>query len=278
SVKKYNKEVLKSTMRSLWRTIFGFKIREVGSNLFLFIFNNNDDREKVLKLGPWWFDKQILLLEKLEEETHPSNISLYKASIWIRVFGVPFLCLSENVGRVIGNSIGKIEEIGVVAGRRDNNQYLRLRVGIDVLEPLRRRIKFMIGSQEKIWLSFKYEKLPNFCHFCGKLRHTVKKRVDGGCHARGSDDEDMQYGPWLTVESYQMGSYSPRRGDKDLGMPWSHDNNKDNPLMKNDMVERSNRVKPIDKVSQEPLEVDKVGKRKFFEENSGEVERALTLS
>ncbi|GAV69316.1 DUF4283 domain-containing protein [Cephalotus follicularis] len=78
--KTFNKEILKNTMRSLWRTKFGRRIRDVGNNIFLFMFNNEKDRAKVLKLGPCWFDRHILLLEKLKEETHPSTISLYKAS------------------------------------------------------------------------------------------------------------------------------------------------------------------------------------------------------
>ncbi|GAV69998.1 DUF4283 domain-containing protein/zf-CCHC_4 domain-containing protein, partial [Cephalotus follicularis] len=131
------------------------RIREVGNNLFVFMFNN-EDGTKVLNLGPWLFDKHIFLLEKLENEIHPSFISLHKATFWIRVFRVPYLCLSERVGK-------------------ENNQYLKLRVGLDMRKPLRRGMKFSVGAIEKTWLSFQYEKLPNFYHFCGRIGHNIKE-------------------------------------------------------------------------------------------------------
>ncbi|GAV64352.1 DUF4283 domain-containing protein [Cephalotus follicularis] len=115
-------------MRSLWRVKYGLKIHDVGKNLFLFMFNNNEDRAKVLKVGPWNFDKHIPLLEKLEEETHFTFVSLYKALFLVKVFfGDPYLCLSERVGRITRESIGALEEIG---GYREtnNSHYLRLRL------------------------------------------------------------------------------------------------------------------------------------------------------
>ncbi|GAV69508.1 DUF4283 domain-containing protein/zf-CCHC_4 domain-containing protein, partial [Cephalotus follicularis] len=185
--KKYDKDVMKNTMRSLCNARHGVRIHDVGNDLFLFMFNNNDDREKVLKLGPWWFDRHILLLDKLDEEKHPSTISLYKAPIWIRVYGIPLLCLSEKVGRIIGNSIGDLEEVQVVTRRRESNQFLKLRVGIDVREPFKKGMKFRVGSVDNIWLTFKYEKLPNFYHFCGKLGHTLKDCESYGGQNNGTN-------------------------------------------------------------------------------------------
>ncbi|GAV62397.1 LOW QUALITY PROTEIN: DUF4283 domain-containing protein/zf-CCHC_4 domain-containing protein, partial [Cephalotus follicularis] len=151
-------------MKTLWRVKYGLKIREEGSNLFLLMLNHDD--VKVLKVGPWHFYKHILLSEKLEEEKHPSTISLYKAA-FIRVFGIHYLCLSKRVRIIIGESIDKY--------LNKNNQHLKLRVSIDVRRPLWRGMKFSMGLSEKIWLSFQYERLPNFCHLCGRTGHTIKE-------------------------------------------------------------------------------------------------------
>ncbi|GAV88590.1 DUF4283 domain-containing protein, partial [Cephalotus follicularis] len=111
---------------------------------------NEEDRIRVLKLGPWWFDRNLLLLDKVDIETHPSSISLRKASLWVRVYGILFLCLSKTVSRIIGENIGDLEEIEVMSGRKVNSQYLKLRVGIDVRETLRRGMKLRIGGTEKV--------------------------------------------------------------------------------------------------------------------------------
>ncbi|GAV79329.1 DUF4283 domain-containing protein/zf-CCHC_4 domain-containing protein, partial [Cephalotus follicularis] len=180
----FSKETFKKTMKTLWRAKYGLRIRDVGNNLFLFIFNDEDDRLKVMKLSPWLFDKHILLLEKIENEVHPSNLSLHKATLWIRVFGVPYLYLSERVGRIIGEEIGDLEEATVISRKKDNNQYLKLRIGLDVRKPLRWGMKFSVGLSEKAWLSFQYKKLPNFCHNCGRMGHTVKE-----CDSKNPKDD-----------------------------------------------------------------------------------------
>ncbi|GAV75574.1 DUF4283 domain-containing protein, partial [Cephalotus follicularis] len=148
--KSFNMEVLNNIMKSLWKPKFGLRIRDIGNNLFLFQFNNEQDRMKVLELGPWWFDRHILLLDKVDVETHPSSISLHKASFCVRVYGVPFLCLSDTVVRIIRDNIGDLEEIEVTSGKKENSQYLKLRVRIDVREPLRRGMKLRIGGAEKV--------------------------------------------------------------------------------------------------------------------------------
>ncbi|GAV68155.1 DUF4283 domain-containing protein [Cephalotus follicularis] len=106
--KKFNKESLKNTMKMMWHEKYGMRVIDVGNNLFLFIFNNDEDRLKVLKSRPWLLDKHILILEKIEEETHPLSLSLFKASIWVRVYGAQFLCLSDRVGRIIGKFISDL--------------------------------------------------------------------------------------------------------------------------------------------------------------------------
>ncbi|GAV68131.1 DUF4283 domain-containing protein [Cephalotus follicularis] len=124
--KKFNKETPTNTMKTLWSIRFRVTIREVGSNLFLFMFNNEEDRLKVQKSCPWLFDKHVLLLDKLDLETHPVTISLYKDFLWVRVYGVSFLCLSEKVGKIIDETIGDLEEVVVIPGKKDDNQHLKL--------------------------------------------------------------------------------------------------------------------------------------------------------
>ncbi|GAV84207.1 DUF4283 domain-containing protein/zf-CCHC_4 domain-containing protein [Cephalotus follicularis] len=200
--KSFNKETLKKTMQSLWRGKYGLRIREVGNNMFLFMFNNNEDRMKVLKLGPWHFNKHILLLEKMEKETNLSQIELYKPSFWFGDFGVPYLFLLDRVGRIIGEAIGDLEEVEFVKGKKGSNQFIKLWIGIDVRSPLRRGMKFLIGSSKKTWLTFQYEKLPNFFYHCGRIGHTLRecehlKEKDGW-----DKNADTQYGSWMTAESF----------------------------------------------------------------------------
>lgn len=50
--------------------------------------------------------------------------------------------------------------------------FVRIRVAIDTQQPLPRGLWLQWGQgNDDIWLTFKYEKLSNFCYDCGRLGH-----------------------------------------------------------------------------------------------------------
>lgn len=52
--------------------------------------------------------------------------------------------------------------------------FLCVRVEVDISKPLCRGRKVGIIEDSEIWVAFKYEKLPNFCYWCGMVSHTDK--------------------------------------------------------------------------------------------------------
>ncbi|GAV75841.1 DUF4283 domain-containing protein/zf-CCHC_4 domain-containing protein, partial [Cephalotus follicularis] len=139
----------------------------------------------VLTGGPWLFDKSILLLKKLMKEISAEEAEFCADSLWIRVFGVPYLRFSKEVGEVIGNSIGKFEDGELIIGKGNNGSYMRLRIKIDVRNPLKRGMNLSYGTDGKAWLQFRYERLPNFCFVCDTMGH-----VDEECK-QANHDQDM---------------------------------------------------------------------------------------
>lgn len=47
-------------------------------------------------------------------------------------------------------------------------------VNIDVTQPLRRMIKILGPNNQEIIVRLAYERLPNFCYYCGVLGHLVR--------------------------------------------------------------------------------------------------------
>ena len=95
-------------------------------------------------------------------------------------------CLCETVGEV-HKSIGAVDEEG--------GHFMRVCITIDLTLPLccGRVITLVDGG--KSWVSFKYERLPNLCCWCGRLTH---------------DDQNCELWIWskgtLKVDSQQFGS------------------------------------------------------------------------
>lgn len=53
--------------------------------------------------------------------------------------------------------------------------FLRVKVKVDVSRTLCRSRKAVLEDNKEIWVSFKYEKLPNFCYWCGMVSHVNKE-------------------------------------------------------------------------------------------------------
>ncbi|CAN1753319.1 hypothetical protein LINPERHAP1_LOCUS5120 [Linum perenne] len=48
---------------------------------------------------------------------------------------------------------------------------MRLRVTLDIRQPLKREKRVRRNQGASVVCKFRYEKLPNFCYICGKLGH-----------------------------------------------------------------------------------------------------------
>ncbi|KAH0974386.1 hypothetical protein GBA52_016285 [Prunus armeniaca] len=70
-------------MLKIWGTVREVVVKDIGDNLFLFIFATEGDRLKVLSSGPWNFDKALVLLEPPNDSIALSKMLLKSADFWI---------------------------------------------------------------------------------------------------------------------------------------------------------------------------------------------------
>ncbi|KAI8003954.1 hypothetical protein LOK49_LG08G02622 [Camellia lanceoleosa] len=114
---------------------------------------NEDDKALVLKTAPWSIMGNLL------------------------VHGLPMDKMTRRNGQIIGESIRKT--IGVEApndGLPLFRSFLIIRVKVNVTLPLLRRFKLQrqikgLTEIKEIWVSFKYERLADFCYNCGRIGH-----------------------------------------------------------------------------------------------------------
>ncbi len=57
-----------------------------------------------------------------------------------------------------------------------------------------------MGKGNSGWVSFKYERLPNFCYQCGLLTHGDKDCLETTKRPNGENAAHAQYGLWLRAE------------------------------------------------------------------------------
>lgn len=50
-------------------------------------------------------------------------------------------------------------------------EFLRVRIILDITQPLPRCYKLWVERKLVGWVGLKYERLPNFCYWCGSVGH-----------------------------------------------------------------------------------------------------------
>lgn len=62
-----------------------FQESSQGNNLYLAIFEREDNPEKIIAKTPWSFDKQLILLKHFHCDISPYDVKFQFSLFWIRV-------------------------------------------------------------------------------------------------------------------------------------------------------------------------------------------------
>ncbi|KAL5783407.1 hypothetical protein ACOSP7_008436 [Xanthoceras sorbifolium] len=90
-------------------------------------------------------------------------------------------------------------------------KFLRIRVNIDISQPLKRGIRVSLDdSEETIMLLIRYERLPEYCFGCGMVGHHVRDCPSAPTDADFVQADNQPFGPWLRASS--LGMSRPARG------------------------------------------------------------------
>ncbi|KAK6142487.1 hypothetical protein DH2020_022835 [Rehmannia glutinosa] len=167
--KPFNAFGLLETMKKVWKPTHGIA-KEIESNLFSFQFKHWRDVDKILSMEPWQYDKNILVLKRLDSGVQPSSLNFDFVPFWIRIYDLPIAGRQTTVLRAIGNRCGQFLEVDPKTLDRVDRS-IRIKILLDTTKPLKRRTKIVVGNGQPIWVQIKYERLPSFCYICGCLGH-----------------------------------------------------------------------------------------------------------
>ena len=105
----------------------------------------------------------------------------------------------------------------------DGGSFIRISVDVNISLPLCRGRLITLDNNEVHWVSFKYERLPNLCYWCGCLTHP-----DNDCEqwieSKGMlNKEEQHFGLWLKAAPFMAsrkaflsipGFYASKKADK----------------------------------------------------------------
>ena len=196
-----NLEAIANTFSPLWRSKVGFKVRNIGDHVILFSFESKTEVERILSAEPWSFDKHIMVLSRYDKE-NPINVSdLKKVAFWIQVFDIPLRFRKKEIAEQICESVGTILH-PKEAGDCEGDSFIRVRALVDISKPLCRGRLITLEDGKTHWVSFKYERLPNLCYWCGCLSHSDRD-CERWIESEGSlKPDEQQFGSWLRAPPF----------------------------------------------------------------------------
>ncbi|MBA0853217.1 hypothetical protein Goshw_014974, partial [Gossypium schwendimanii] len=105
-------------MKDIWKTRKKFEIQMVGQNLFLIVFELEEDLEMILEGRPWLFRKSIILFDRLCQAVKRDQIRLISSPFWMKIdscfseFDKKIYCM-QLVPRLVGFSDLKLMKTSV---------------------------------------------------------------------------------------------------------------------------------------------------------------------
>jgi hypothetical protein len=209
----FNIRAFKQTMIQAWRLKNQVEVEDLKKNLFLFRFASKKDADKVLNTGPWSFDRNLLILNRVSGEEQPADLEMNKVSFWVRVYKLPLKIRSDSMAKKLGNIIGQYEETDSNERNR-TGRFLRLKVSIDLRKPLKRGT--VIRYQDRsLKVYFKYERLPTFCFVCGRIGHQLKECEEAADLEEAGyeelEEKELGFGPWLRASPLPKNVFEPRK-------------------------------------------------------------------
>jgi hypothetical protein len=112
--RKINKDAFKTLLTRIWRIKGRVFFKEIHDNLWLFEYSEDEDLRCVLEGRPWSYDRTLLVVNEFDGRTPPSQMVFSHTPIWIQIHDMPLECMNRGVGRKVGETLGKVEEIDVV--------------------------------------------------------------------------------------------------------------------------------------------------------------------
>jgi hypothetical protein len=168
--------------------------------MMLFEFEESADLERVLLHEPWSYDKSLVAFRRIEEEDEPETIAFDRATFWIQIHNLPVLALKKEIALAIGKSAGTVVRASEIDEEVGGGRMMRVRVQVDISKPLCWGRKLGMANGGERWVSFRYERLPNFCYWCGLLTHGEKDCKFWLKNQETLSREDRGYGTWLRAE------------------------------------------------------------------------------
>ena len=104
-----NTKAIVRNFNPLWWSRNVFKVRNAVDHVILFIFDNNEEVDKILLREPWSFDKYLVILQRYEIDTLIHDLVFDNVSLWVQVHDILVRYLNMGVVVDLCDVVGEVD-------------------------------------------------------------------------------------------------------------------------------------------------------------------------
>ena len=112
-------------------------------------------------------------MHRYDSAQSAEDLKFEKTTFWVQVHGLPIRYINTKAAEKVCEVLGSIIPTKNLVDSEGEN-FIQVRVSVDITELLCRGCLISLGKDKEVWISFKYERLPNICYWCGCLNHDDK--------------------------------------------------------------------------------------------------------
>ncbi|KAL9663336.1 hypothetical protein QQ045_028176 [Rhodiola kirilowii] len=133
-------------------------------------FWNSADMMRVKDGGPWLCLGTVALIHDWCPDLASEEIAMSRLGVWARLHNLPIgaAMSDKEIGKKLAPHIGRFVKVDSEGTKK---KFISVRVEIDIDKPIVKGFHLRRPNRESLWVSVKYERLPNLCSECGRLSH-----------------------------------------------------------------------------------------------------------
>ena len=132
SKRQINLEAVVKALKPIWKMSENFEVQDVGDNIFLYLFQKEEDMNQVMWASLWSFNKYLLVLHKFEPRDSVSTIGFDRAPFWIQIHGLRMRMQTKEVAEKIVGPLRELEKVEIGDKGFSMGKYLRVCIIVDI--------------------------------------------------------------------------------------------------------------------------------------------------
>ncbi|KAL9690277.1 hypothetical protein QQ045_010674 [Rhodiola kirilowii] len=171
----FNIKGLANVLTKIWNMENRVNFAELANNMALARFKTEGDLKKIRDGGPWLCMDSFIIMHDWCPDLAPDEFKMDRLGVWAQMHNLPVgaALKDKEYGEKLAGYIGKFIRVSQSESEGARKRFIRMRVEIEIDKPLISGFFLRRLNKDPLWVSVKYERLPECCGTCRRLTHAT---------------------------------------------------------------------------------------------------------